>query len=127
MANGLEPGLVNPLLILLVEDDDAIRGVMERVLTKLGHTVLSFSSCSGPEEVEGPFDAAVVDLNLGGREGDGYELILRLKARCPDAVFILMSGSRPALPSPDSGGPFFLRKPFSRGELVALLDRAQPL
>lgn len=112
--------------ILLVEDDPAVRGVVKRVLTRMGHTV---TPCAGPDDVEGceGFDLALVDLNLGESEGDGLRLLLRLRDRWPQAGFILTSGARPSLPRPDEGGPHFLRKPFSRHELAELIEDLQGL
>jgi CheY-like chemotaxis protein len=113
------------LRILLVDDDDAVRGVISRVLVRLGHEVACCSSAAEATELPHVFDVALVDLNLGSGEGGGHELVETLRARCPKACFVLTSGARPDLVPPEEGGPLFLEKPFSRGELVELLERAR--
>ena len=110
--------------VLLVEDDPAVRGVVERVLTRLGHRVRGVASPAETESAAG-FDLAIVDLNLGGASQDGLRLLQSLEAAHPQASFVLTSGARPHLAAPEEGGPFFLQKPFSRSELVAVIERAR--
>ena len=112
-----------PLCVLL---DDAVRGVIDRVLRRLGHRVLSCASAEDARRISAQgFQVALVDLNLGQEPEEGRALIDQLQALEPRACMVLTSGSRPALPDPEDGGPLFLKKPFSRGDLVALLDTAQ--
>lgn len=109
------------LSILVVDDDDAVRGVVVRVLRRLGHGV---ESCASAEEAETSgyaYDMAMVDLNLGAGGGNGYLLLERLRERRPGSSYVLTSGSQPDLPGPERGGPLFLQKPFSRGDLVELI------
>ncbi|MBX2810951.1 MAG: response regulator [Myxococcales bacterium] len=112
-----------PLRILVVDDDDAVRGVIKRVLERLGHQV---EACASASEAEArcncSTDVAMIDLHLGDNGEDGWAVLERCKLRYPKTCFILTSGARPDLPHPAHGGPLFLRKPFSRAELVNLLE-----
>lgn len=111
------------LAILVVDDDDAVRGVVVRVLRRLGHAVEACASAREAEASTYGYNMAMVDLNLGAGQENGYDLLERLRERKPEASYVLTSGSKPTLPGPDRGGPLFLQKPFSRGDLVELLAR----
>ncbi len=115
---------VSPLEVLLVEDDDAVRGVVLRVLTRLGHRVRCCATVDEALDADTVFQLALVDLNLG-RGGDGLGLLETLRCQRPKACLALTSGERPNLPDPNDGGPLFLKKPFSKEDLVQLLDQAR--
>lgn len=108
--------------ILLVDDDVDVRSVVARVLKRLGHTVVPCATAEEAEACEETFDVAVIDLNLGSQAGNGLNLLQRLEAKHPRVCYVLTSGSRPSLPAREAGGPLFLPKPFSRGDLVELFD-----
>lgn len=59
--------------ILLVEDDEAVRSVLVRVLVRFGHHVSSSSSAEGAirvvERAKVPFDILVADVVLEGASG----------------------------------------------------------
>lgn len=113
------------LRILLVEDDDAVRGGMMRVLRRLGHEV---QPCVGSEEAHAAppdFDVAIVDMNLGRGRREGLEVVEQLRARSPTSCFVITSGDWTGFPPTSDHGPLQLRKPFSRKDLVSLLEEAQ--
>lgn len=114
------------LRILLVDDDDAVRGVIMRVLCRLGHEV---SPCASAEETE-PYggashEIAIVDLNLGHGGNDGLDLLRRLKAELVAQCFVLISGAQPPPPTAELEGVLFLKKPFSRGDLADVIEQAK--
>ena len=80
--------------ILVVEDDAAVRRVLERTLVRLGYTVLSAES--GPAALdrvhrEGrDFDLVVTDVIMPGM--DGRELAERLRGTRPDLKVLFCSG-----------------------------------
>ena len=57
------PAILRPASILLVEDDDEVRNLVEKILTTAGHAVISTAN---PEEA----------LRLAGREGVALDVIL---------------------------------------------------
>ena len=116
----------SPLRILLVDDDDAVRKVIKRVLERMGHAVRACASAADAyRQCDDWVEVAMIDLNLGGGRQDGWTLLERCRSSRPAAYYVLTSGARPELPRPERGGPFFLKKPFSRPELTALLDQAR--
>jgi two-component system cell cycle sensor histidine kinase/response regulator CckA len=103
--------------VLMVEDEDTLRTVVDRILSEEGYRVLT--AASGEEALElaarepGRIDLLVSDVVLGGMTGP--ELATKLKARRPELKTLLMSGY-PGMPI----GPVdeFLPKPFSPFELA---------
>ena len=106
-----------PGTVLMVEDEETLRTVVDRILTDEGYRVIT--AASGEEAMElsdaepGPIDLLVSDVVLGGMTGP--ELAAQLKARRPGLKTLLMSGyaGMPIGPVDD-----FLAKPFSPFELA---------
>ena len=70
--------------------------------------------------VEGPHDAALIDLSPIAADPDNAIALLR--ANSPDAALVVISGSALELPrSLQTGNVRFVRKPFEVGEIVAAL------
>lgn len=109
--------------ILVAEDAEAVRAVVQRVLERRGYTVLT--ALSGPEAMEvaaahpGPIHLLLTDLVMPGM--GGRELAERLRSARPEAKVLFMSGySHEAAPAGGLlGASPFLRKPFTEGELSA--------
>lgn len=118
-AAGLHAAPAQPAArtVLMVEDEDTLRRVVDRILSDEGYRVLT--AASGEEALElaarepGTIDLLVSDVVLGGMTGP--ELATKLKARRPALKTLLMSGY-PGMPI----GPVddFLPKPFSPFELA---------
>jgi DNA-binding response OmpR family regulator len=78
--------------LLLIEDDDAVREVVERVLVTRGYTVLA--AASGEDALDlvrtASVDLIVSDVVLPGR--DGFQVVAELKRRWPSVKACMMSG-----------------------------------
>jgi signal transduction histidine kinase len=112
--------------VLLVEDDDAVRGVATRILRKTGYTVLeaingteALRICADPSIA---IDVIITDMvmpELGGRE-----FAAKLQEHRRDVRVIFMSGytedavTRQSLLEP---GAAFIEKPFAPHELTRKL------
>ena len=116
--------------IAIVDDDDAVRVALGRLLRIAGHEVASFAS--GDELLaaceERVPDCLVLDVHLPGLSG--FELLERLRANGfdPPAVFITASEDLSVADRVrESGGVRLLRKPFSsdalRDAIAAALSR----
>ncbi len=111
--------------VLLVEDDDAIRILLNNSLEKRGYRVIE--ARDGEEALlqaefsEEPIHLLITDAampNMGGQT-----LARKLCVSRPDTKVLLISGS----PEEDvlqgmDGTAHFLSKPFSQGELIARVD-----
>jgi PAS domain S-box-containing protein len=110
--------------VLLVEDDEMFRGLVQSVLEASGYRVLA---AGDPEAAAALWttasdgvDVLVSDLVMPG--GNGAELAARLRSRHPGLRVILMSGySDESLASrelDDATADAFLEKPFSVDRLL---------
>jgi len=110
--------------ILVAEDDEVLRTLLQIALASCGYTVLA--SASGPaalalaERHAEPIALLVSDVTMPGMEGP--ELARRLLAIRPGLRVLLLSGySRD--PAVLDAGVEFLQKPFRPSALVAEVRR----
>jgi two-component system cell cycle sensor histidine kinase/response regulator CckA len=103
--------------VLLVEDEDMVRTVAERALTRAGYEV---TACANGEEglaaiVEGTtqFDVVVSDVVMPGM--DGPAMVRAIRARLPKMPVLFMSGYAEEQLRRDINIPdmHFIAKPFS--------------
>jgi DNA-binding response OmpR family regulator len=111
--------------VLVVEDDDELRGVLRRGLQEEGFVVEAVGT--GAELLE-RVDAArpdVLVVDIGLPDADGRDLCQALRARGVD-VPVLFLTARDALVDRvagfDAGGDDYVAKPFAFVELVARLQ-----
>ena len=107
---------------LLVEDDDAIAGFVERGLREAGFAVDWFADGDAGFEaaISQPYDVAVVDLMLPKR--DGLSLIDELRKRGVETPVLILSARRSVddrVRGLQAGGDDYLTKPFAFAELLA--------
>lgn len=105
--------------ILVVDDDEATRRVVVRLLTRAG---LDVASCSGGAEAltllaASPFDAMVTDLVMRGI--GGLELVTQARARFPALRCVVMSGQ--CEPAEGVAGAAWVDKPIRVEALLAAL------
>ncbi|HSV22171.1 MAG TPA: PAS domain-containing protein [Xanthobacteraceae bacterium] len=111
--------------ILLVEDEESLRGLNARGLTSRGYTVLQ--AANGSEAVEafdsyfGKIDLVVSDVVMP--EMDGPTLLTKLRSRDPNVKIIFVSGYAEEafekhLPEGEKYRYNFLAKPFTLKQLV---------
>ena len=109
--------------VLLVEDEDGVRRMAQRVLEREGHAVLiaqrPSEALSLSQHHPGQIDLLLTDVKLP--EMNGPELAERLRSLRPDMKVLLMSGYtddstiRQVLLKP---GHYFLGKPFTPNALT---------
>ena len=110
-------------LILLVEDEDAVRVFSSRALRNKGYTVLEANNGEKALEVlaqAGPVDLLITDMMMPGM--DGGELARRVCKQRPDVRLLLISGYSEDVAQGglnDLASVHFLPKPFSLNELAA--------
>jgi signal transduction histidine kinase/ActR/RegA family two-component response regulator len=111
--------------VLVVEDADDLRGVIERILGEHGYTVLTAGTGREAAEVAeahaGPIDLLLTDVVLRGAIS-GREVADTLVARRPDLRVLFMSGHTGSLLQSNGTlgeGDAVLQKPFSAETLLA--------
>jgi len=108
--------------VLVVDDDERIRRVLERILG--AHGIEANTAASGKEAVRmtasGAYDLVILDLLMPGE--DGFSVLKDLARRDPDQAILVLS----CLSDPESkvtslglGADDYVPKPFHVEELVA--------
>jgi DNA-binding NtrC family response regulator len=114
--------------ILLVEDEERVRGALRSLLQRRGYEVIGVGTVEEAEQCiteRGSENIAVIvsDINLhpDSKVLEGYEFFQRWKAEHPELPFILISGDHSSwdLPAVRSGTVRFLVKPFNVYDLLA--------
>jgi nitrogen-specific signal transduction histidine kinase len=112
------PALRGAETILLVEDEDGVRRVVETMLKRHGYNVLSSASCSDAmslaERYAGPIHLLITDVVMPGMSG--RTMAESLTALRPETKVLYVSGYGGPLESDISSG--FLQKPFTTEELA---------
>jgi PAS domain S-box-containing protein len=118
------------LEVLVIDDEEAIRTLIGRILEAAGHRVTQAASAemaiAAAKTASARFDAIVTDVVLGA--DDGLATLDTLRAAHPQAVVIVMSGYSPTperVAELARQGAEFLPKPFGALQLMAALDRAR--
>jgi two-component system, cell cycle response regulator len=112
--------------ILIADDDPVARLVLNRTLTRLGHTVIAFDNGSDAIEAlltpNGPC-FAILDWMMPG--ADGLTVCRTIRKRETPYVYVILLTSRDSLADMveglDAGADDFLGKPFDAIELRARL------
>ena len=114
------------LRVLVVDDDKNIRTTLTICLGGFGCEVAAAPTAQGARnQIEHrSFDAAFVDLQIGG--DSGLDLIPRLLAEHPDLVIVLMTAYatvETAVEAMRRGAWDYLPKPFTPEQIQHLVDR----
>ena len=120
---------MNSLSILVADDEDSIRSLLEHFLSSAGHKVVIAANAreAGEAMAREAFELVITDVLMP--DGDGLDLITELRKKQPRARIIAMSGGGRYLEGSDYlklakglGAHAVLGKPFSISELSAALD-----
>jgi two-component system response regulator QseB len=116
--------------VLVVEDDTGIVAALRATLSRLGWAVESASSIAAAWSAlcSEPFDVVLLDLGL--EDGDGTEVLRRVRAARPQGLPgpltpVLIMTARDQVEARigglDAGADDYVSKPFDAGELAARL------
>jgi CheY-like chemotaxis protein len=114
--------------VLVVEDDERLRAVLQRRLTSWGYAMQVAPTAEAALELlessQTQFDLIMTDLVMPGM--DGRTMAARILAARPRARILFMSGySEHASVKTAAVGPHehFIAKPFTSAELAGAIDR----
>jgi DNA-binding NtrC family response regulator len=132
MADRAEPDgapapLSPPARVLVVDDDRAVRNVLQVNLTRHGMQVEIATDARQALVAlhERAFDLVLTDVRMPG--ATGLELLARVRRSWPDVQVIVMTGYgsvEDAVAAMKAGAADYLIKPVARDELLVVLDRA---
>jgi len=112
--------------VLVIEDNELVRGLTAQILAGFGYTVLTAGGAEDVQELartlSEPLDLVVSDVMLPGQPGP--ELVALLRLRHPDTKCLYTSGYAAALAGERGGFELsepFLAKPFTMAELASLV------
>jgi DNA-binding NtrC family response regulator len=112
--------------VLVVDDDESFRRVMEYQLLEDGYRVLT--ACNVASALQrfqaDPVDVVMTDVKMPG--GDGMELLARLKAIQPDLPILMLTAHGTigaAVEAMKLGAADYLTKPFTRDQLRIALGK----
>jgi DNA-binding NtrC family response regulator len=124
-------GSMQPLTILVADDEDSIRSLVQHFLNAAGHAVVLVANAREAFEHlrRQSFDLVITDVLMP--DGDGIDLITELKQVQPKARILAMSGGGRYLEGSDYlklatglGAHTAIMKPFSWDQLRAAIERA---
>jgi len=109
-------------LIMIVDNDRDILGIMRYALESYGYLVIA---CESADEAQlwaetNPCDVVITDHDMPGV--NGLTLVRELRSLLPAAVIIGMSGQDMNIPFLKEGANDFIRKPFVPYDLVMMID-----
>jgi DNA-binding NtrC family response regulator len=113
--------------VLLIDDDDSLRRVTEYSLQSAGFHVIS--AADGKQglaafHADHP-EVVITDIQMPGLSG--HEVMQQIKAERPETLVIVItahSSVEKAVAAMKQGAHDYLAKPFSRDELVMVVDKA---
>jgi DNA-binding NtrC family response regulator len=116
-----------PIRLLIVDDDDDLRGLLAGRFERLGLDVTT--AASGEEALaqaaQARFDVALLDLHLPGI--DGLEVLARIKEMQPEAEALVLTAQgsiETAVEAMKRGAYDYLTKPFQLADLEVHVQKA---
>ena len=113
-------------LILVIDDDDAVRKTCVELLKARGHDTLAAASVGEGLRLFGNRRPAAVILDLKLPDGTGIDVLRELQRQAPGLPVIMISGYgsvTEAVEAMKVGAAEFIEKPVSRLRLFEVVDR----
>ncbi len=115
--------------VLVVDDEETIRTLLQAHLRQMGHRVVTASSAHealATVREHGPPEVAVLDVRLPDLEGFELAQQLRAEAGCADVPIIFLSGKvdQEHIDRGRELGAVYLTKPYIRSALHNAIEKA---
>jgi two-component system, OmpR family, phosphate regulon response regulator OmpR len=118
--------------LLVVDDDDRIRTLLQRYLSAQGHTVLMAADAAHARKLADiyEFDLIVLDIMMPGEDGLSLTRALRAERSTPILLLTARGEARDRIDGLSAGADDYLAKPFEPEELAlriaSILKRTRP-
>jgi DNA-binding NtrC family response regulator len=113
--------------ILVVDDEEIMREILEALLSREGYTVrLAASAAEGLELARTvPFDAAIVDIMMPGMDGMAtLDELKKIDDELPVLMITAFASVESAITAMKRGAFHYITKPFKNDEVLAVLRNA---
>ncbi|MEA2698730.1 MAG: two-component system, NtrC family, nitrogen regulation response regulator GlnG [Myxococcales bacterium] len=113
--------------ILVVDDDELIRRVVQKTLANFGYTTASAVDGTQALKMAAELRPAIIMVDLHMPGIDGHTIMRRARAQGVDAAFVVISGSKDPEDIIDAlrnGAADYLPKPFTVADLITATGRA---
>src|SRR5947207_2523382 len=121
-GNGSRPGS-----ILVIDDEEIMREILEALLTQEGYDVrLAATAADGLDLVRSvPFDAAIVDMMMPGRDGiSALDELKKIDDDLPVLMITAFASVENAIAAMKRGAYDYITKPFKNDEVLVVLRNA---
>jgi two-component system cell cycle sensor histidine kinase/response regulator CckA len=116
-------------VVVVVDDEEMVRGVITRLLESAGYTVLAADNgedaLAAMQEHHEPVDLVISDIEMP--QMDGLELVAFLRAAYPNLPALLVSGQSPQFLIDNrhriDAETHFLAKPFTPATLLGRVKK----
>ncbi len=117
----------NSIQILIIDDEQSIRWVLEQTLSRLGYTPHLTESAEDARKImeSTAIDIAFIDINLPGQ--DGLSFMEDALKQCPDLLAIVITGQSTmynTITAMKLGAYDYLAKPFDIEDVETLIEQA---
>jgi two-component system response regulator PilR (NtrC family) len=113
--------------ILVIDDEEIMREILEALLTREGyHVRLAASAAEGIELAKSvPFDAAIVDVMMPGMDGiAALEELKKLDEELPVLMITAFASVETAISAMKRGAFDYITKPFKNDEVLVVVRNA---
>src|SRR5215208_5372791 len=120
-------GSSRPGSILVIDDEEIMREILEALLTREGYDVrLAASAAEGLELIRSmPFDAAIVDMMMPGMDGiSTLDELKKIDDDLPVLMITAFASVENAIAAMKRGAYDYITKPFKNDEVLVVLRNA---
>lgn len=113
--------------LLIVDDEEMMRSLLSKILTREGYQVHSASDGVEALEYLKEQDADIIISDMKMPRMDGFELMKQVKADYPDKAVIIMTAFGDTYTVKDAlllGADEYITKPFKSYEISLVVERA---
>jgi CheY-like chemotaxis protein len=123
---------IRPLDVLIVDDEQSLRTLLQRVFSERGHAVVT--AADGKQALrlaeQASFDVVVCDLRMPAMDGRDVIQQMRAYPTCANTRFILCTGDVDSLPSQFTSSTALVdaivAKPYSVSRLLEIIEGRPP-